>query len=131
MTGKRSLQSLRDLMRATERLGDALAVPADAPLAIDGTIQRFEFVFELAWKTFRLLLAEEGHDAPFARPAIAGAYQTGWINDENLWLKLLQARNATSHTDDDALADRVYATIKSVYPSLRATVSDLSARFGP
>ena len=44
------------LSRALARLEDALAVPESAPLAIDGTIQRFEFVFELCWKTMKALL---------------------------------------------------------------------------
>lgn len=129
MTGKRQLQSLRDLVRATDRLREALAVPGTAPLAVDGTIQRFEFVFELAWKTFKLLLAEEGHEAPFARSAIAGAYQAGWIDDEQLWLELLRARNLTSHTYDEALAAEIYATIAHAVPALSETVLALSARF--
>ena len=38
---------LGDLGRALDRLDEALAVPPEAPLVVDGTIQRFEFTFEL------------------------------------------------------------------------------------
>ena len=40
-----------DLVRSLDRLGEALRVGAEEPLAIDGTIQRFEFTFELFWKS--------------------------------------------------------------------------------
>jgi nucleotidyltransferase-like protein len=42
-----------DLGRSLDRLGEALAVSEDEPLAVDGTIQRFEFTFELFWKAVR------------------------------------------------------------------------------
>ena len=39
-------QSLRNLEQAVTRLKEALDEPETNPLAIDGTIQRFEFAFE-------------------------------------------------------------------------------------
>ena len=39
--------SLRNLRRAQDRLAEALEVPESNTLAIDGTIQRFEFAREL------------------------------------------------------------------------------------
>ena len=47
MNASNAGRRLDDLERALARLDEALTVPADAPLAIDGTIQRFEFAFEL------------------------------------------------------------------------------------
>jgi len=40
-------RNLGQLGRALERLREALSEPATNPLAIDGTIQRFEFTIEL------------------------------------------------------------------------------------
>lgn len=45
-------QSLHNLGSAIERLQEALQEPLTNNLALDGTIQRFEFVFELFWKSF-------------------------------------------------------------------------------
>ncbi len=56
MSEARLRQSVENLGRALERLDEALAVPLDNPLAIDGTIQRFEFALELFWKTLKRLL---------------------------------------------------------------------------
>jgi hypothetical protein len=51
---ERALKQLfDDFGRSLERLAEALSVRADEPLAIDGTIQRFEFTFEPFWKAVR------------------------------------------------------------------------------
>jgi hypothetical protein len=52
-----------DLGRSLDRLEEALRVASEEPLAIDGTIQRFEFTFELFWKTVRRALARQGVEA--------------------------------------------------------------------
>ena len=59
---ERALKQLfDDLSRSLERLAEALGVAADEPLAIDGTIQRFEFTFELFWKVVPTRAGPAGH----------------------------------------------------------------------
>jgi nucleotidyltransferase substrate binding protein (TIGR01987 family) len=120
---------LEDLERAVARLEDAIVVPEDAPLAVDGTIQRFEFVFELCWKTMKALLEQSSPSEQFgtARAAVKGAYAAGWITDEAGWLDLLDMRNATSHTYHETLARYVYRRIKSRMPMLKAVVAELKS----
>jgi len=79
MNATNTSRRLEDLERALTRLEEALRVPEEAPLAIDGTIQRFEFVFELCWKTMKALLERESPSEQFgtARAAIRGAYAAG------------------------------------------------------
>lgn len=50
-TIKKTEQSLENLENALKRLGEALSEPEINSLTIDGTIQRFEFSFELFWKS--------------------------------------------------------------------------------
>ena len=50
--------ALAELSTALNRLDEALALPPDTPLLVDGTMQRFEFCFELAWKSLKLALSE-------------------------------------------------------------------------
>ncbi len=47
MSGAKNIQSLKNLKSALERLQEALQEPEINPLAVDGTLQRFEFVIEL------------------------------------------------------------------------------------
>ena len=41
---------LKDLTDAVEKLAEALSFGPDPEINRDGTIQRFEFSFELSWK---------------------------------------------------------------------------------
>ncbi|MFN0095959.1 MAG: HI0074 family nucleotidyltransferase substrate-binding subunit [Dehalococcoidia bacterium] len=121
-------RSLAKLTRAVDRLAEALEEPESSRLAIDGTIQRFEFVFELFWKTFRRVLLAEGLDPATPREAIRSASAAGIIEDETVWLALLQARNETPHTYDEEKARAVYSIIRERFPDLQVTLAHVQAR---
>lgn len=65
----------------------------------DALIKRFEFTFELGWKTLREFLIDQGYRLEILSPkgVIAFAYQEGILSDETLWLNMLEARNLTAH----------------------------------
>lgn len=107
-------QSLDRLEHAVTRLKEALA-EKETSLTIDGTIQRFEFVFELCWKTLQRALLEEGLDAKTPREMVTKAYQSGWVENEKLWLQMLKNRNETSHTYNEDLAEKIYNRIPGYY----------------
>lgn len=124
----RALQHLLDdLSRSLDRLGEALNVSEEEPLAIDGTIQRFEFTVELFWKTVRRLLARQGIEANSPKAALQQAYRQGWLDDEQRWLDLLTDRNLTSHADREELALEIYRRV----PAHRAPMRDAFDRLRP
>jgi nucleotidyltransferase substrate binding protein (TIGR01987 family) len=127
VTAKRRIDELEQVLG---RLEEALTVPESAPLAIDGTIQRFEFVFELCWKAMKALaeLNSPAIDAGSARAAIKASYTAGWIDDEAGWLDLLEMRNATSHTYREAMAKDIYRRIGIRTPMIRSTLPKLRAQ---
>jgi nucleotidyltransferase substrate binding protein (TIGR01987 family) len=118
MSARRLEISLRNLSRALDRLGEALEVPESNTLAIDGTIQRFEFALELFWKTLKRLLAEEGVETSTPKETLRKAFQVGWLNDEAAWLEMLSDRNTTSHIYDEETAKRIYGNIRRNYPEM-------------
>jgi nucleotidyltransferase substrate binding protein (TIGR01987 family) len=120
MAQPRTLLSLQQLETALVRLEEALNEPPDAPLLLDGTVQRFEFVFELSWKTLMHVLSEDGIDVNTPRQSLRSAASAGLITDERSWLELLEARNLTSHTYNEEIARRVFATIKRRHGQLAA-----------
>ena len=130
MTAATAKRRLEDLARALDRLEEALDVPETAPLAVDGTIQRFEFAFELYWKAMKALieLNTPSIEANSARAAIKAAIAAGWIDDEAAWLDLLDMRNATSHTYREAVARDVYHRIKLRTPKIRGSIAKLNAQ---
>lgn len=117
---------LGSLGDAFDRLDEALAVPPDAPLAVDGTIQRFEFTFELAWKAMKDALSAEGFEVVSPRAALRGAFRAGWIDDEAAWLQMLDDRNLASHVYREEAAAEIYGRVRANAGSLRQAFERLA-----
>lgn len=83
----------------------------------DALIKRFELAFELAWKTIRIYFAEEGYKLMTGSPkaVLAGAFQEGIIQNEQIWLDMLADRNDATHDYDNELAKKVAEKISSRY----------------
>lgn len=82
----------------------------------DGVIQRFEFCTELAWKSTREYLIEQGYvDINSPKSVMKQAFADGLINDDYSWIELLNARNLTSHIYDENTASDIFEDIRSKY----------------
>lgn len=94
----------------------------------DGVIQRFEFCAELAWKTLREYLIDQGYQNVNSPKAVMRlSYEDGIINNDAAWVSLMNARNLTSHTYDEDTADEIYHLIcQSYVVLLNELVQDLS-----
>lgn len=94
----------------------------------DGVIQRFEFCAELAWKTLREYLIDQGYQNVNSPKAVMRlSYEDGIINNDAAWVSLMNARNLTSHTYDEDTADEIYHSIcQSYVVLLNELVQDLS-----
>lgn len=112
---------LADLRRAVDRLRQALDRPEDEFLR-DACIQRFEFSFELSWKGVQALARLYGQECPSPRAAFSTALRNEWIHDEESWLDMLEARNLTSHTYRESVAQDVYREL----PRFADRLADLS-----
>lgn len=123
-------KSFLQLGQAIERLKEACESPRDQKrLVTDATIQRFEFTIELFWKTLKRCLLEEGIEAKTPKETLSRAFQAGWIDEEELWLRMLKDRNLTSHMYSEELADQIYMDIQEFVPELIRIYAMLSARF--
>lgn len=82
----------------------------------DGVIQRFEFCTELAWKSTREYLIDQGYvDINSPKSVMKQAFADGLINDDRSWIELLNARNLTSHIYDENTASDIFEDIRSKY----------------
>lgn len=100
--------------RLEESIRDYDAVKLDS--VRDGVIQRFEFCTELAWKTLREYLLDQGYsEVNSPKSVMKQAYADGLLNEEQAWIDLLNARNLTSHIYDEATANSVFQKIRDVY----------------
>ncbi len=88
----------------------------------DGSIQRFEFCIELAWKVSMKVL---GLTVLAPNPAIRDMARNNLIDDPQLWFDFLTARNKTSHTYDEEIAKVVYAEVEKLIPELEQLIKRL------
>ena len=90
----------------------------------EGIIQRFEYTWELAWKTLKDYLDYSGVILPTATPrtVIRAAFAANVIHDGEAWMKALDARNKMSHTYNFALFEQVIQDIEREYLALFDTL---------
>lgn len=122
-------ESIESLGEALEILGEALEMPLDEKgLVLDATIHRFKFTIELFWKTLKRFIYVEGMEAKSPKETLQMAYKMKWIDDEQLWLNMLNDRNETSHIYDEEKAKEIDGRIKTYYPALKSTYSLLEKK---
>ncbi|HNR94988.1 MAG TPA: nucleotidyltransferase substrate binding protein [Kiritimatiellia bacterium] len=113
MSADRVKMWIAEYDRALARLQEAAnADPAENDVVVDGTIQRFEFTFELAWKLMKAALEHQGIVVQSPRAAIKEAFKVGLIADGDGWIDMLEDRNRTTHLYDEEQCRQVYGKIK-------------------
>jgi nucleotidyltransferase substrate binding protein (TIGR01987 family) len=118
------------LQKALQTLEIAALLPSQINrINVDATIQRFEFTIELFWKLLKYILKSKGVEVQYPRDILKEAYKGHLINQEDQWLQMLQDRNLTTHTYDEALADQIYKRIQTYLPIFKQTLHSLSQNF--
>ena len=105
------VEEINQLKSALERLKEALALEP-TPINKDATIQRFEFTFELLWKTVKAYLTTAGTVTKSPRDVFRAAADANIISDPEPYFQFLDKRNLASHTYSQSEADAVYEVIK-------------------
>jgi nucleotidyltransferase substrate binding protein (TIGR01987 family) len=114
---------------ALTKLEEVVALPlSPQKYEIDLTIHRFEFTIELFWKALKKKLADDyGINVNGPKPVLQQAYLNQLIDNEKIWLIMLEDRNLTSHTYKEALALVVYHNIQEYTPFLRKSLNKIIA----
>lgn len=102
------------LERALRTLQEAQVRPPRNDLERDGVIQRFEYTFELCWKSIRrcLLFLGRAEVSASPRPLLRDALTEHLIDDIEAWFAYLEARNLTSHIYHREQAEKVFVVIR-------------------
>ncbi len=113
---KRFEERKEDLKKATTKLNEALNGEA-SELEIDGTLHRFEFTFELAWKTIKDCLEEQGIVGKIGGPReiLKEAFSAGLIENGEVWMDMMLSKNELSHLYDEETSREIYDDIKEKY----------------
>ena len=116
---KRFEERKEDLKKATNKLNEALKEEV-TDLEIDGILHRFEFTFELAWKSMKDFLEYNGISENIGSPReiLRRAFESHLIEDGEEWINMMLARNSLSHLYDEETSRKIYKEIKEKYIKL-------------
>lgn len=124
------LSLIDDLKRAVARLKEILTFePTQAHQ--DGTIQRFEFTFELSWKLMQDLCSYRGKDALGPTASIKTAAEVEIIDQPREWLSFLKDRNITTHTYREYDAAAIYQKVKHFPPLVDQLIASAERILAP
>ncbi|MBL0190773.1 MAG: nucleotidyltransferase substrate binding protein [Saprospiraceae bacterium] len=82
----------------------------------EGLIQRFENTHELAWNLMKDYAEYQGNNnVGGSRDATREALQLKIIEDGEIWMDMIQSRNKTTYTYNEATANEIYHKILEEY----------------
>ncbi|MCC6601982.1 MAG: nucleotidyltransferase substrate binding protein [Anaerolineae bacterium] len=125
-------QRFNNYSKALAQLREAVVLAQQRPLTKlegQGLIQGFEFTHELAWKTLKDFLENRGVlDLYGSKDVIRHAFSVGLIENGQVWMDMIQSRNLTSHTYNEATAAQIATAILGDYfPQFEALHDKLAA----
>ena len=115
--------SLAKFNEAVETLYKGIELAKDE-LGEDGVIQRFKFTFELLWKTLKIFLEDKGIICRSPKDCLKNAFKYGLFSDEELFLKMLEDRNITTHIYNRKDSRKIFNRIKIEYHQALISISE-------
>ena len=109
-------QRFENLSKAFVKLKEAIDNYQNlSTLEKEGLIQRFEYTFELTWKTLKDYLESQGEIVKSPREVIKTAFKYEIIDDGDIWMDILEKRNLFAHTYDESLFNQSLSYIVDSY----------------
>ena len=124
-------QRFVNFKKALAQLEDAVILSKQRVLSRlekQGVIQAFEFTHELAWNVLKDYLEDQGEqNIRGSKDATRYAFKVSLITDGELWMAMIQSRNASSHTYDEEVSATLFTTIVDDYYPLFLVLSTVMA----
>ena len=134
----RWIQRFTHFVKALSQLKEAVELAQQRPLSrleAQGMIQAFEFTHELAWNMLKDFLEDRGVQGLYgSKDASRAAFKAGLIENGEAWMDMIQSRNLTTHTYDEATAAQIISAVRSTYfaefEALRVKLDELKREEG-
>ena len=125
-------RDIEELGLALTRFQEILNEPLDKnDFILDACIKRFEFSYEIFWKTLKRLLKQfASEEASYPRLVFQKSYAIQWIGHESAWLHMQSDRNLSSHVYSHDYARDIYQRLPSYLSVMQETYLSLTERFG-
>ena len=118
--------SFTNLEKAFSNLQRSLGTPITEPRDLSGIIKDFEMVYELSWKVLKKYLESEGLQTAGPKDVFTKAFHAGYIDDEAMWLAMINDRNQAAHVYDELEAQKIVNRVRTDYFSMVAKTFDLT-----
>lgn len=127
-------QRLNNYLKAFLTLTEAVQLAQVRPLSRleqQGLIQGFEFTHELAWNVLKDYLENKGISGLIgSKDATRSAFKNGLIGHGEDWMKMIEARNLSSHTYNldtaQEIADDIIGRFYPAFEEMAETLTRLS-----
>jgi len=125
-------QRFNNYLKAFQTLVEAVELARSRELSKleqQGLIQSFEFTHELAWNVLKDYLEDKGIAGLIgSKDATREAFKNGLIERGDDWMKMIEARNKTTHTYDLKIAQVVADDIlERFYPAFQSMAKKFTA----
>jgi nucleotidyltransferase substrate binding protein (TIGR01987 family) len=77
------------------------------------------------WKALKLYLQHQGIIVKTPRDSLVEAFRIGLIDDEKIFLDMLEDKNNTSHIYDEETSEKIFSRIKKNYQAEITKVIEL------
>jgi len=112
----RWIQRFNNFKKALAQLTKFMDRESLNELEEQGLIQSFEYNHELAWKVQKDFLESQGVVDLFGSKGVAReAFNTGLIEDGEVWMRMIKSRNLSSHTYNEETTQKIVTAIIDEY----------------
>ena len=132
MSSDRRQLQLDTFGKALASLAEIMAMEDTSSVIRDAAIKRFEYCFDLSWKTIkRFAEAEAAGPCVSPREAFKAGCLLGWIADQQVWLDMISDRNLTTHTYSEETAEAVFSRLTIYLERLQLLHGTLARKMLP
>ncbi|MDR7994257.1 nucleotidyltransferase substrate binding protein [Thermosynechococcus sp. TG252] len=115
---KQRFDNFKRVLRQLTAAVDLYRARPLSDLERQGLIQGFEFTHELAWNVLKDYLEYEGIQGLVgSRSTVREAFKRALIEDGEVWMDMIDKRNLSSHTYNEAIALAVAQAVVERYHS--------------
>lgn len=109
-------QRFSNYQKALAQLREFMAEPTLNKLEEQGLIKAFEYTYELAWNTLKDFLEYQGvAEIVGSRDAFRKAFSEGMVRDGHVWMRMIESRNRTTHTYNEATAKEIVEEVRKLF----------------
>jgi nucleotidyltransferase substrate binding protein (TIGR01987 family) len=119
-----------DLGEALNKFSKVIEIDEEEfPYALEATIQVFEYTFELYWKLLKKICLNLGIATNSPRNTLEQAFAMKLIDQDTVWLEIMDSRNLTSHTYKRPMAVFIYENSKRYCDIMTKNYESLKIQF--